>query len=406
VSGADEADPAHGTGRREAPGQRLPRSIWALGFVSLSMDVSSEMIHALLPVFLVTVLGASTVTVGAIEGIGEATASITKLFSGWLSDRVGRRKWLTAAGYALAAVSKPLFAVAPSASWVLLARFSDRVGKGIRGAPRDALVGDLAPRSLRGAAFGLRQSLDTVGAFLGPLLAIALMAGSGDDFRLVFWFAVAPGLVAVAILVIGVREPARSRPRAAAPAPVDWRRLGALGGLFWGVVAVTAVLTLGRFSEAFLILRARGQGLSLELTPLVLILMNVVYAVSAYPMGALSDRGGRGGILAAGFVVLLVADSVLALAPDLAWTALGVALWGLHMGMTQGLLAALVTEAVPEDQRGTAFGFFHLASGAAVLAASFIAGLLWQWAGPPAAFVGGGVFTALGLAGLAVLRRR
>jgi MFS family permease len=271
----------------------LPRGIWALGLVSMFMDISSEMIHSLLPVFLVTILGASAVTVGLIEGIGEATASISKLFSGWLSDRLGKRKALTVIGYGLGALSKPLFALAPTPSWVLVARFSDRIGKGIRGAPRDALVGDLAPAGLRGAAYGLRQSLDTVGAFAGPLLAMALMALFADDFRLVFWLAVVPGLIAVAILVLGVREPAQARPLAEARVPIRWSELGRLGRLFWGVVAVGAVLTLARFSEAFLILRAEDTGLSLALIPLVLVVMNVVYAASAYPMGALSDRYDR-----------------------------------------------------------------------------------------------------------------
>jgi MFS family permease len=389
-----------------APRPKLPRGIWALGFVSLFMDISSEMIHALLPVFLVTALGASAVTVGVIEGIGESTASISKLFSGWLSDRLGKRKALTVVGYGLGALSKPLFAVAPTATWVLFARFSDRVGKGIRGAPRDALVGDLAPPGARGAAYGLRQSLDTVGAFAGPLIAIALMALFADDFRLVFWVALVPGLIAVAILALGVREPARPASHEAAPGPIRWTELGALGGLFWGVAAVGAVLTLARFSEAFLILRAQAAGLPLVWIPLVLVVMNIVYAASAYPMGALSDRAGRRHILAAGFAVLVVADLVLALAPGLWTVMLGVGLWGLHMGMTQGLLATLVAETAPAALRGTAFGLFHLVTGLALLAASFLAGALWDWIGPSATFFGGALFTALGLVGIVVAGRR
>jgi len=381
----------------------LPRSIWALGLVSLFMDISSEMIHALLPVFLVSSLGASAVAVGLIEGIGEATASITRLFSGWLSDRIGKRKALTVIGYGLGALSKPLFALAPTAGWVLAARFSDRLGKGIRGAPRDALVGDLAPPGMRGAAYGLRQSLDTIGAFAGPLLAIALMALTADNFRAVFWIAVIPGLVAVAILVIAVREPPQSAPQAARGAPIHWRELGALGGAFWGVVAVGSVLTLARFSEAFLVLRAHDTGLPLALAPAVLVVMNVVYAVSAYPMGALSDRADRRVILAAGFAVLIAADIALALAPGVPTALLGVALWGLHMGMTQGLLAALVAETAPAMQRGTAFGIFHLVSGVALLAASGLAGLLWATIGPAATFYAGAIFTAIGLAGAMVV---
>jgi MFS family permease len=389
-----------------SPLSRLPRSIWALGFVSLFMDISSEMIHALLPVFLVTVLGASTVTVGLIEGIGEATASISKLFSGWLSDRIGARKLLTVLGYGLGAASKPLFALAPTANWVLFARFSDRVGKGVRGAPRDALVGDLAPPELRGAAYGLRQSLDTVGAFLGPLLGIALMVLFAGNFRAVFWFALIPGAIAVTILVIFVREPERRRRDAAPRFPFGRRELVALGRLFWGVVAVGTVLTLARFSEAFLVLRAEGRGLPLALVPLVLIVMNVVYALSAYPFGALSDRFDKRTILAAGFAVLIAADLVLAVAPDV-WTAMaGVALWGLHMGMTQGLLAALIAETAPEAARGTAFGVFNLVTGLALLAASLVAGGLWEWIGPQATFLGGAGFAAIGLAGFLLLGGR
>jgi len=385
----------------------LPRGIWALGLVSMFMDISSEMIHSLLPVFLVTVLGASAVTVGIIEGIGEATASISKLFSGWLSDRLGKRKALTVIGYGLGALSKPLFALAPTPSWVLVARFSDRIGKGIRGAPRDALVGDLAPAGLRGAAYGLRQSLDTVGAFAGPLLAMALMALFADDFRLVFWLAVLPGLIAVAILVLGVREPAQARPLVEARVPIRWSELGRLDRLFWGVIAVGAVLTLARFSEAFLILRAEDVGLSLALMPLVLVVMNVVYAASAYPMGALSDRYDRRLLLAAGFLVLIIADIVLAFAPGIWVVMLGIGLWGLHMGMTQGLLAALVADTAPTDLRGTAFGLFNLASGVALLLASLIAGLLWELIGPSATFFAGAAFTAVGLVGtFALVGRR
>ena len=386
--------------------QKLPRSIWALGFVSLFMDISSEMVHALLPVFLVTVLGASTVTVGIIEGVGEATASISKLFSGWLSDRLRARKALTVIGYSLGALSKPLFAVAPTASWVLFARFSDRVGKGIRGAPRDALVGDLAPPGLGGAAYGLRQSLDTVGAFAGPLLAMVLMALFANDFRLVFWLAVIPGLIAVAILVAGVREPAHHRDEAAPRFPLRRKELGALGGLFWGVVVVGTVLTLARFSEAFLILRAEEKGLPLALIPMVLIVMSAVYAASAYPFGALSDKADKHIILASGFGILIVSDIVLAVATDL-WTVMaGVALWGLHMGMTQGLLASLVAETAPASSRGSAFGVFHLITGIALLAASLVAGILWELIGPSATFVGGAAFTAVGLVGLLALGHR
>ncbi len=378
-----------------AQGRAIPRAVWALGLVSMLMDISSEMIHGLLPVFLVSVLGASTTMVGLIEGVGEGTASISKLFSGWLSDRLGRRKALTVTGYGLSALSKPLFALATSSSLVLAARFSDRIGKGIRGAPRDALIGDLVPAGSRGAAYGLRQALDTVGAFAGPLIAIALMAGFHDDFRRVFWLALIPGVLAVLVLVLGVREPPHAVTTPQAPVRLDECR--SLGRAYWAVVAVGAVLTLARFSEAFLILRAQGAGLPLALAPLVLVVMNIVYAASAYPLGALADRANRTRLLAFGFLTLIAADLILAWAPNL-WVVLsGVAVWGLHLGMTQGLLAALVADACPVNLRASAFGVFNFASGVALLVASVLAGLLWARIGPAATFIAGAAFTVLGL---------
>jgi MFS family permease len=334
-------------------------------------------------------LGASTETVGLIEGIGEATASISKLFSGCISDRLGKRKALTLLGYGLGALSKPLFAIAPTSSWVLVARFSDRIGKGIRGAPRDALIGDLVSAESRGAGYGLRQSLDTVGAFTGPLLAIALMALFKDDFRLVFWLAVIPGLTAVAVLALGVREPKQVITGAEARTPIRRSELAHLSRLFWGIVGVGFVLTLARFSEAFRILRAGDAGLSPALTPLVLVVMNIVYASTAYPMGVLSDRLDRRFILAAGFAVLILADVILAFGPGILIVMLGVGCRGLHMGMTQGLLAALVADTAPEALRGTAFGLFNFASGIALLLASLIAGFLWELVGPSATFLAG-----------------
>lgn len=383
---------------------RLPGSIWALGFVSMMMDISSEMIHGLLPVFLTSVLGASTEVVGLIEGVGEATASISKLFSGWLSDRLGKRKALTVIGYGLAALSKPLFAIASTSSLVFVARFSDRIGKGIRGAPRDAMIGDLVPVGLRGAAYGLRQALDTVGAFAGPLIAIALMALLDNDFRLVFWLALIPGLLSVVVLVVGVREPAPAA--ATAESPLRLADIGKIGSAFWIVVGIGAVLTLARFSEAFLILRAQDKGLALALAPLVLVVMNVVYALSAYPLGALSDQVDRRLMLAIGFATLIVADALLAIAPNLLFVMAGVALWGLHMGLTQGLLAALVADEAPQILRGTAFGVFNFVSGIALLLASLIAGVLWEVIGPAATFIAGAIFTALGLIATAIVLRK
>ena len=364
------------------------------------MDVSSESVHALLPVFMVTTLGASAAAVGLVEGVAEATALAVKVFSGTLSDFLGKRKGLAVLGYGLGAFSKPLFALAGSVDAVLGARFMDRVGKGLRGAPRDALVADLTPEPIRGAAYGLRQSLDTVGAFLGPLLAMALMFAWSGDFRAVFWFAALPGILSVLLLILGVEEPASSTGKRTGT-PLSWKMLKRLDAPYWSVVAVGAVFTLARFSEAFLILRAREQGLPDAFAPAVFVLMNLSYALSAYPAGRLADRVDRRILLACGLIVLIAADLALALGGGAAAVALGVALWGLHLGLTQGVLAAMVAAAAPSDLRGTAFGFFNLACGAAMLAASVLAGLLWDGLGPSAAFYAGAVFSAAALALLA-----
>lgn len=386
--------------------RRLPAGIWALGFVSLLMDVSSEMIHALLPVYLVVGLGATALTVGIIEGIAEATAAITKVFSGALSDRIGKRKELAALGYGLAALTKPVFPLAPSIGWLVAARFIDRVGKGIRGAPRDALVADIAPPELRGAAFGLRQSLDTAGAFIGPLLAIGLMWLFADDFASVFWVAVIPSFAALALILFVVHEPARPAGLRKVRNPLSRRELAGLGAIYWWVVGVAAVFTLARFSEAFLILRAEGMGLSLMFVPLVLVVLNIAYALSAYPVGAVSDRMNRIAILIVGLMLLIAADLVLAFAPGLWGILAGVVLWGLHMGFTQGVLATLVADSAPPELRGTAFGMFNLVTGAALLAASVIAGVLWDALGAQWTFLAGAVFAVLTIGGLIPLHRR
>jgi MFS family permease len=363
------------------------------------------MIHALLPLYMVTVLGASTLAVGVIEGIAEATASIVKVFSGVLSDWLGRRKLLVVLGYGLAMCVRPVFPLASSIGWLIAARFVDRVGKGIRGAPRDALIADLSPPELRGASFGLRQSLDTVGAFLAPLVAIGLMLLSGDNFTLVFWIAVVPAVASVAILVIAVREP--ERPAGLAPArwPLTRAGLAQLGPAFWVVVGIAAVFTLARFSEAFLLLRAHELGVPLAFVPVVLVVMNVVYALAAWPAGEWSDRIGRFGILAAGFAMLIAADLVLAFSAGFVGLGIGVALWGLHMGLTQGLLASLIADTAPAELRGTAFGLFNLVSGLAMLAASIVAGALWDTIGPRATFLAGAAFTALALLALPLAGR-
>jgi MFS family permease len=390
-----------------APGAaspRLPATIWVLGFVSLLMDISSEMIHSLLPVFMVTTLGATALAVGLIEGAAEATALIVKVFSGVLSDYWGRRKPLALFGYGLGALSKPLFALAGGLGLLVTARLLDRVGKGIRGAPRDALVADLAPPGMRGAAFGLRQSLDTVGAFLGPLLAIGLMLLWENDIRAVFWVAVIPGMLAVLVLVLGIREPAPA-PGAARVNPIRRENLRRLDRDYWWVVAVGAVFTLARFSEAFLVLRAQQGGLALAWTPLVLIVMSVVYSAGAYPFGKLSDRLSPSALLAGGLAALVAADLLLAWRADgpVLWA--GIALWGLHMAMSQGLLATMVARAAPADLRGTAFGFFNLMSGLALLLASGLAGLLWDLRGPAVTFIAGAVLSVGAMALLAARPR-
>lgn len=383
--------------------RRIPPSIWALGFVSLLMDISSEMIHSLLPVFMVTVLGTSVWVIGLIEGAAEATALVVKIFSGLLSDYWGKRKPLAIFGYGLGAVSKPLFALAASTSWILTARLLDRVGKGIRGAPRDALVADLAPAELRGAAFGLRQSLDTVGAFLGPLLAAGLMLLWANDFHAVFWVAVIPAFLSVGLLMFGVREPKRQIGEMRAN-PISKQNLKRLSAAYWRVVAIGAAFTLARFSEAFLVLRALQGGLPIAYTPLVLIAMNVIYAAGAYPFGKLSDSMSHSKLLAWGLVMLIAADALLAWSDHWAWVWAGISLWGLHMAMTQGLMAAMVADTAPADLRGTAFGFFNLMSGIAMLLASGLAGLLWDQFGAAFSFTAGGAFSLIAL--LMILSRK
>jgi len=398
------APPSDPQGLPVAGAPSIPAGIWALGFVSLFMDMSSEAVHSLLPAFMVTVLGASAVSVGLVEGAAEAAAAITKVFSGALSDYLGKRKLLAVIGYGLAAATKPFFAIAPAVGWVFGARFTDRIGKGIRGAPRDALVADLAPPEIRGTCYGLRQSLDTVGAFVGPLLAIVLMAQLADDMRAVFWFAIIPAAISVVVLVVVVREPEHHAGAQEARVPIRLADLHELGTPYWWVVAVGGVLTLARFSEAFLVLRAQGVGLSLTLVPLVMVVMSLAYAASAYPAGVLSDRMDRRALLAVGFVTLIVADLVLATA-TVTWVVLaGVALWGLHMGLTQGLLSALVADSAPARLRGTAFGLFNLVGGCVLLIASLLAGLLWDVYGPSATFLAGAGFTAAALVGLLAVR--
>ena len=383
--------------------RKVPGTVWALGLVSLFMDVSSELVHSLLPVFMTSVLGASMVSVGLVEGVAEATASIVKVFSGALSDRLRRRKPLLVLGYGLAALAKPLFPLAGSVALVLGARFLDRIGKGIRGAPRDALIADITPRESRGTAYGLRQALDTVGAVLGPLAAIALMLALSSNIRSVLWLAFAPAIVSVAVLLLLVREPPvlkHGNERA------SWRSIGALPRHYWAVVALGAVLTLARFSEAFLILRAQDASIALAFVPIVLVVMNVVYTAVAYPAGVAADRGARRALLLSGLAALIASDLLLAASATPSALFAGVALWGVHMGLTQGLLATLVADASPASLRGTGFGVFNLVSGVALLAASLIAGWLWASYGAAATFYAGAAFTTVALLGLVRMTNR
>ena len=379
------------------PQSHIPSGVWVLGFVSMLMDISSEMIHSLLPLFMVTILGASTIAVGLVEGLAESLALVVKVFSGTLSDYLKKRKALAVFGYALGAFTKPLFALASGVDMVLTARLLDRVGKGVRGAPRDVLVAEIAPPHLRGAAFGLRQSLDTAGAFVGPLVAVGLMLIWANDFRAVFWVAVIPGLMAVVLLVFGVREPVR-RQTETRTNPIRKENLRRLDSVYWWVVGIGSVFTLARFSEAFLVLRAQQGGLPIALVPLVMVAMNLVYALSAYPFGKLSDAMNHTKLLVSGLVVLIAADVVLAINDHWGVVILGVILWGLHMGMTQGLLAAMIADASPADLRGTAYGFFNLACGLALLIASVLAGIVWEQFGARFTFYVGATCAACAIA--------
>lgn len=378
----------------------LPGGIWALGVTSLFMDMSSELVHSLLPIFMSSVLGASMVTIGLIEGVAEGTAAITKVFSGTLSDRWGRRKSLVVFGYALGALTKPIFPLASTIVWIATARFIDRIGKGIRGAPRDALVADITPAPLRGAAYGLRQALDSVGAFTGPLLALAFMALLGGDIKAVFWVAVVPASVAVVVLIVAVREPDSSAVRSHERSSLNLRSARRLGRRYWLIVALGGVFTLARFSEAFLVLRAQYGGLAVALVPGVMIVMNVVYAAAAYPAGRASDTLDRRTLLIAGLVVLIAADLVLALTSSVVMILVGAGLWGLHMALTQGLFSKLIADDAPADLRGTAFGVFNLVTGVSMLLASAIAGVLWSGFGPAATFLTGAAFASITAVGL------
>lgn len=385
---------------------RVPRTVWALGFVSMFMDISSEMIHSLLPVFLVTGLGASAAMLGVIEGVAEATASATKVFSGLISDKLRKRKLLTVVGYGLAAATKPIFPFASTSAEVLAARFSDRIGKGIRGAPRDAMIADVTPAENRGAAYGLRQSLDTIGAIAGPVIAMGLMSLYGNNERAVFGWAVLPAFVSICVLIWGVQEPEMAPQSVTKPVSPLFQGWRSFEPAFWVVVLAGGVFALARFSEAFLLLRAQEVGLSVAFVPLVLVVMNVVYALASAPAGRWSDTFDRRIILVSGIAVLILSDLVLASAPSLFGVLLGSALWGLHMGLTQGLLSALVADAAPADLRGTAFGIFNLVTGLCLLIASVVAGGLWTAYGSQWTFIVGSLLALASIGAVMLLKSR
>ena len=380
----------------------LPRNVWVLGFVSLLMDLSSEVYHALLPAFITMVLGLPATALGAIDGVAEATANLAKLFSGRVSDRSLKRKPWVMAGYGLAALSKPLFPIAASAPAVMLARFADRIGKGIRGSPRDAMIADETPPEIRGRAFGLRQALDTAGALLAPLVAIGLMAWLASDIRAVFWIAVIPAGLSFLLAWLALREPEqhlaplKKSPFFAGFKQLDkeTRRLLKVGFLF----------TLARFSEGFLILKGIDIGLSEAMSPITLAIFNLAYVVLAYPAGALSDRMSPRSILMAGIVVLIAGNLILAETAGFAGLVIGTALWGAHMALTQGIFARMIADSAPAELRATSFGAFWFVTGIATLFASLGAGWLWDRQGSSATFLTSAAIAAAALAMLSLLQ--
>jgi len=378
----------------------LPRAILALGITSLLMDASSELIHSLMPLVMTSLLGASVGLLGLLEGLAESTAQLTKFFSGRLSDRLGKRKLLTVAGYGLSALSKPLFPLAPTLSLIFVARFIDRIGKGIRGAPRDALISDITPQEMRGAAFGLRQSLDSAGAVIGPLAAVGLLALLDNDLRSVMWLATIPAVLAVWVLIKGVDEPQSISPHSHTISRGNLLAVHQLSAPLWRIIIIGSIFTLARFSEAFLILRAQNIGMSLGTIPLVMVVMSLTYALGAYPAGSAADRYSHRTLLILGLCTLILSDLTLARASNISAVMMGAALWGLHMALTQGLLSKLIADTAPLELRGTAFGVAALIQGCALLIASTVAGVLWQFIGPAATFYAGTLFAALAICGL------
>ena len=377
----------------------LGRNVYALAAVSFFTDVSSEMIYPLLPVFLSTVLGANAGFIGAIEGAAESVAALLKLVSGWWSDRVQRRKPLVVAGYTLASAMRPLIAIAQSATQVLLIRVSDRVGKGIRNSPRDALIADSVDPAVRGRAFGFRSAADNAGALLGPLIAFAVLTIWHVSIRTVFWLAVVPGTAAVIVAVFGIRE-VRHR----GPTPIQSASLeGTMGRRFWTFLVIIFVFTLGNSTDAFLLLRARQLGVSVAFAPILWALLNGVKSVLNVPGGVLSDRIGRRPMLIAGWSAYALVYFLFARATQ-SWHAWALfAAYGVYFGLTEGTQLALVADFAPLRRRGAAYGWYYLAIGVGALPASLVFGAIWDRFGSPVAFMMGASLALIAAIGLAVL---
>lgn len=386
--------PKADTGPSRSPGG-LGRNVYALGAVSFFTDVSSEMIYPLLPVFLSTVLGANAGFIGAIEGAAESTAALLKLASGWWSDRIQKRKVFVVVGYTLASVVRPLIAAAQSATEVLFIRVSDRVGKGLRNSPRDALIADSVDPSLRGRAFGFRSAADNAGALLGPLIAFAILKWAGLSLRTVFWLSAIPGALAVAVAVFGVREVAQHT-----TVGKKAELAGGMGARFWAFLVVIFVFTLGNSTDAFLLLRAQQLGVPVALAPILWALLNGVKSISNVPGGALSDRIGRRPTLIAGWVVYAAIYFLFARASQ-SWHAWALfAGYGIFFGLTEGTELALIADVAPRDRRGAAYGWYYLAIGIGALPASLVFGALWDRFGAPFAFTIGAALALAAAVGM------
>jgi len=383
--------------------KKIPKSIWTLGIVSLFMDISSEIIHSLLPIFMVSILGSSIIAIGIVEGISEATFLLIRIFSGVLSDYLGKRKIISVIGYGISALSKPLFPLANSVSLILIARFFDRLGKGVRESPRDALIGDIAPKSIRGACFGLRQSLDTIGALIGPIVAILGLLIFSNNIRAILWVSVIPAILSVVIFIVGIHDVEHKYTEDEKTFIFKFKNIFKIGTEYWQIVLIGGLLNLARFSDAFLILKAYELGLPITYVPLVMVLMNCFYAVSSYPAGILSDNINRKFILIIGIVFLIIADLVLAFTDSTWMLALGVGFWGMHMAFTKGILDAMVTDTASIRLLGSAYGIFNFVCGIAVLFASIISGVLWQVYGPFYSFSVGAFLAFLACLSLSLL---